>query len=395
MNQLDTAPNLIPSALAFDVHPEPTLARGLPNDAYTSDTFWLRERDKVLGRTWAALGFSRDIPDAGVTYPISFMGLPLFMVRDHNGVCRVFHNVCSHRGMQLVSEDTEAGLMIRCPYHRWGYNLTGQLKATPNIGGMGVHSVEGFDCARHGLKEVRSTEFMGIVFINLSGDALGFAQHIDPVLARWSALAGADFAAQLTSDLSMSGSLELEVHCNYKLAVENYCESYHLPFIHPELNTYSPLDEHYNLMVDAVASGQGTSTYDLERGNGASLPRFPGWDPSRLKTGEYLSLYPNTLLGIQADHFFAIILMPEAPDRTRERLQFMYAGNAAIGPETQLRRQSLHEAWSVVFSEDVSVVEGMQKGRASPGFDGGVFSPLMDVPTHHFHHWFSQRFNQP
>ena len=43
----------------------------------------------------------------------------------------------------------------------------------------------------------------------------------------------------------------------------------------------------------------------------------------------------------------------------------------------------------------MSVVEGMQKGRASPGFDGGVFSPLMDVPTHHFHHWFSQRFNQP
>lgn len=395
MNQLDTAPNLIPSAVAFDVHPEPTLARGLPNDAYTSDTFWLQERDQVLGRTWAALGFSRDIPDAGVTYPISFMGLPLFMVRDHNGVSRVFHNVCSHRGMQLVSEDTEAGLMIRCPYHRWGYNLTGQLKATPNIGGMGVHSVEGFDCARHGLKEVRSTEFMGIVFINLSGDALDFAQHINPVMSRWSALAGADFAAQLTSDLSMSGSLELEVHCNYKLAVENYCESYHLPFIHPELNTYSPLDEHYNLTVDAVASGQGTSTYDLERGDGASLPRFPDWDPSRLKTGEYLSLYPNTLLGIQADHFFAIILMPEAPDRTRERLQFMYAGKAAVGPETERRRQSLHEAWSVVFSEDVSVVEGMQKGRASPGFDGGVFSPLMDVPTHHFHHWFSQRFNQP
>jgi choline monooxygenase len=236
---------------------------------------------------------------------------------------------------------------------------------------------------------------MGIVFINLSGDAPEFAQHIDPVLSRWSALAGADFAAQLTSDSGTSGSLELEVHCNYKLAVENYCESYHLPFIHPELNTYSPLDEHYNLMVDSVASGQGTSTYDLERGSGAPLPRFPGWDPSRLKTGEYLSLYPNTLLGIQADHFFAIILMPEAPDRTRERLQFMYAGNAAIGPETERRRQSLHEAWSVVFSEDVSVVEGMQKGRASPGFDGGVFSPLMDVPTHHFHHWFSQRFNQP
>ena len=57
------------------------------------------------------------------------------------------------------------------------------------------------------------------------------------------------------------------------------------------------------------------------------------------------------------------------------------------------RRQSLHEAWNLVFSEDVSVVEGMQRGRASPGFTGGVFSPLMDIPTAHFHGWFAGRYS--
>ena len=33
------------------------------------------------------------------------------------------------------------------------------------------------------------------------------------------------------------------------------------------------------------------------------------------------------------------------------------------------------------------VVEGMQKGRSAPGFDGGRFSPAMDGPTHAFHRW--------
>jgi choline monooxygenase len=45
------------------------------------------------------------------------------------------------------------------------------------------------------------------------------------------------------------------------------------------------------------------------------------------------------------------------------------------------------EAWREVFVEDVAVCEGMQAGRASPAFDGGVFSPIMDVATHHFHQW--------
>jgi choline monooxygenase len=29
----------------------------------------------------------------------------------------------------------------------------------------------------------------------------------------------------------------------------------------------------------------------------------------------------------------------------------------------------------------------MQRGRASPAFDGGVFSPVMETPTHCFHRW--------
>ncbi|MNF05543.1 hypothetical protein D3C76_1811230 [compost metagenome] len=45
------------------------------------------------------------------------------------------------------------------------------------------------------------------------------------------------------------------------------------------------------------------------------------------------------------------------------------------------------ESWKVVFGEDIASVEGMQKGRSSPGYKGGVFSPEMDIPTHFFHRW--------
>ena len=43
--------------------------------------------------------------------------------------------------------------------------------------------------------------------------------------------------------------------------------------------------------------------------------------------------------------------------------------------------------WKSVLEEDIFVVEGMQRGRHGPGFDGGRFSPAMDAPTHCFHAW--------
>jgi phenylpropionate dioxygenase-like ring-hydroxylating dioxygenase large terminal subunit len=43
--------------------------------------------------------------------------------------------------------------------------------------------------------------------------------------------------------------------------------------------------------------------------------------------------------------------------------------------------------WKDIFIEDIGVVEGMQKGRNAPSYDGGKFSPVMDCPTHHFHKW--------
>jgi choline monooxygenase len=369
-------------------NPEIAADPALANAAYVDTAEWLRERDSVIARTWAGLAFSNDIANAGAAYPVNFMGLPLLVVRDQNGGARVFHNVCRHRGMQLVAEPGETGLMLRCPYHKWSYDLSGQLKATPNIGGMGVHSIAGFNCADHALFPVRTQEALGVVFINLSGDAPDLDTHLHPLITRWRKLAGPHFDKQLISDTSQFGAMELIVAANYKLAIENYCESYHLPFVHPDLNTYSPLDAHYNLIVDPLASGQGTRVYDLNRGNEKPLPAFSEWDPDRLKTAEYLSLYPNVLLGIQADHFFVILLLSEAVDQTRERLQFLYASSGALAEAHNARRQSLHEAWRMVFAEDISVVEGMQAGRSSTAFDGGLFTPLMDVPTHHFHQWF-------
>ena len=107
------------------------------------------------------------------------------------------------------------------------------------------------------------------------------------------------------------------------------------------------------------------------------------WDEG----AEYIALYPNVLLGAQRDHAFAIILEPVSHDRTIEHIHLYYA---APTTDESMRAKNATQ-WKTVFEEDIGVVEGMQRGRAAPGFDGGRFSPAMDSPTHCFHDWVAGR----
>ena len=365
-------------------------ASGLPNAAYVDPEHFRRERDDVLGRTWAALAFSDSLPHRPYALPVDFMGLPLVITRDRSGVLRVFHNVCSHRGIKLVAQPTEVQGVINCRYHCWAYALNGELKATPHIGGVNCHTAERFRNAEHGLKPVRSAEFMGMVFINLSGDAPEFDRHIGPLRQRASALLGEHGWRELNAGADHS-RLVLDVRCNWKLAVENYCEAYHLPWVHPGLNDYSRLEDHYCFSDSQDFAGQGSLAYRLSDVAGTRLPRLAQWPADRTHVAEYPSLYPNVLLGFQADHAFAIIVTPVSAELTREEARIFYVSDGAVSDAYADCRAATHAAWDVVFREDIFAVEGMQQGRASPGYEGGVFSPVMDVPTHHFHRWVASK----
>ncbi|MEM7276787.1 MAG: aromatic ring-hydroxylating dioxygenase subunit alpha [Pseudomonadota bacterium] len=370
---------------------EPADATGLGNRSYTDAALFRYERDAVVGKSWSAVCFTSDLPQVGFAHPVQFMGLPLLVVRDRDDELRVFHNVCRHRGMTLVENPMSLRQLIRCPYHSWAYDLHGQLKSTPHIGGSDQHQCEGFDPTEISLKSVRSATWLGMVFVNLSGDGESFDRFIEPLLSRWNALIAPEQYANLKP--APGGSRrDLIVQCNWKLPVENYCEAYHLPWVHPDLNRYSPLSEHFNIMVEQSMSGQGSRNYEPAKVAGEQLPVIPSWPQDRLQHAEYISLYPNVLLGIQADHAVTMILVPVNEQQTVERFQLSFAASGATDDRYEACREAVIQRWNIVFGEDVFAVEGMQKGRLSPGFDGGLFTPVQDLPTHHFHQWVARKY---
>lgn len=359
-----------------------TEANGLPNAHYIDPAVFEEEKHALMFQGWAGLAVVADVPEIGDAVPLEFLGVPLLLVRDRDDTVRVFQNICRHRGMVLVSQPRKIEGAIRCPYHSWCYATDGRLVSTPHVGGPGQNTHDGIDRDLLGLLRVRCHIWMGVVWINLSGKAPPFEEANADLIERW-----AEFDLPLFHG-GPDSRFTLEVACNWKLAVENYCESYHLPWVHPGLNSYSRLEDHYHIERKGSFSGQGTWVYrQLKGDNGNVFPDFERLSDTWDTAAEYITAFPNVLLGVHRDHIFAIILDPLGPENTREHIHLFYA---TPGTDAALRVKNA-QLWKDVFSEDIFVVEGMQRGRHALSFDGGRFSPAMDGPTHLFHDWVAAR----
>ena len=363
-------------------------ANGLPNECYTSSQYLMIERENVFKDKWTVIGVGSSVPNPGDAKPYNLLGIPLIILRDKENKVRVFHNVCSHRGFKLLSEPCYLKNVLRCPYHSWSYDFEGKLVATPHIGGLNIHTSDKFDKSKSNLKEVRSKIWMDIIFVNINNNEIEFNEYVKPLEERWSKFISKEEQHLLVYSKD-HGNFSLDVKSNWKFAIENYCESYHLPSIHPELNKVSNISDHYHIQgLSNRFAGQGSKKYEQLIIGNKSFDNFKNWPKDLNKNSEYIALFPNIMIGLHNDHFYAFWLEPISVNETKEHLAMYYVGdNSANGKELESMRKENTRFWKDVMSEDIKAIEGMQEGRNSPAYNGGNFSPIMDNPTHQFHKW--------
>ena len=363
-------------------------SHGLPNECYTSQEYTKIERKKLFEDKWIVVGVASSVPNKGDAKPFNLLDLPIIILRDKKNKIRVFHNVCSHRGYKILQKPCNIKNTIRCPYHSWAYNTDGKLMATPHIGGMNKHSAKDFSKSTSGLKEIRSAVWLDLIMINISNNEISFDKYIKPLSDRWTKF-WPEKDRKLICHSNDYGYFQLKAKCNWKFAIENYCESYHLPWVHPGLNSYSKIEDHYHIQgLPNRFAGQGTTVYNPRLKGKEKFPCFPNWSKDKQHIAEYVALFPNVMLGIHKDHYYAYWLEPVNHKYTIEHMEIYYVGDKAANSKKfkSLRKQN-YKLWKIVQSEDVHIIEGMQEGRNSPSYNGGNFSPVMDNPTHHFHKW--------
>ena len=365
-------------------------ANGLPNECYISKDYLRYERDKIFFNKWTVIGVGSSIPKSGDVITYNLLGIPLIILRDKKMNIRVFHNVCSHRGYKLLEKPCNLKNVIRCPYHSWSYDFEGNLVATPHIGGLNIHNSKKFEKKNSDLKSIKTKVWMDIIFVNINSNEIEFDEYIKPLEQRWSKFINKN-DQKLIVHSNDYGNFNLEVKCNWKFAIENYCESYHLPTIHPELNKVSNINDHYHIQgLPNRFAGQGSKKYDQPIRGNKKFDTFQNWDKDWLKNSEYVALFPNVMIGLHIDHFYVFWLEPISTNKTIEHMEMYYVGEkSANGEELKDLRKDNLRFWKDVMLEDISAIEGMQEGRNSPVYDGGNFSPIMDQPTHQFHKWVS------
>ncbi|MDA9695386.1 Rieske 2Fe-2S domain-containing protein [Candidatus Pelagibacter sp.] len=363
-------------------------AHGLPNECYLNNDYLEFEKEKIFKNNWTMIGVASSVPNPGDAKPFNLLGIPILIVRNKENKVKVFHNVCSHRGFKLVDQECKLKNVIRCPYHSWSYDFNGKLTITPHIGGLGKHEVDGFDKNNSNLKEIKSNIWMDLIFININSNAKSFEDFIKPLEERWSKFISKK-DQKLIRHSSDNGYFNMIVNSNWKFAIENYCESYHLPWIHPELNKVSNISDHYHIEDENLNfSGQGSNKYSQQFDGNIKFKCFPNWPTELSEKSEYVSLYPNVMLGIHIDHFYAFWLEPISNNQTKEHFELYYVGDdSASSVEFKDMREKNFAFWQEVMNEDITAIEGMQNGRSSPAYNGGNFSPVMDTPTLMFHKW--------
>jgi len=173
---------------------EPSLAElreayTLPGVCYTSPELFAWEMRNFFDASWVCLGRSNDLLPIGGRKAIRAGRGSILLNRDATGRLQCFHNICRHRGHELLPVGGAAnGALIECPYHGWTYRGDGSLKSAPNLGYR-----PGFAVEDHGLVPVRTEEWEGWLFANVSADAETLAVYIGNLAEIMSAWAPRDF----------------------------------------------------------------------------------------------------------------------------------------------------------------------------------------------------------
>jgi glycine betaine catabolism A len=347
-------------------------SRMLPRDAYTSPRVFAFEQERFFAGSWTCVGREGDLEATGDQRAVRVGGAGVLLVRGTDGRARAFANTCRHRGHELlgVGEQTTRRTVL-CPYHAWTYDLDGSLRVAP---GFREHAE--FRPTKHGLVELPLESWHGFLFVNGSGDAPPFAEHVgalDELVAPYQ-----------PARLVPLASHAYDLACNWKVVLENYHECYHCPLIHPELCQVSPPASGDNFELDGAWVG-GTmdlkdhaATMSLD-GHSDGVP-IPGLDAERLRTVAYLGLFPNLLLSLHPDYLMTHLVEPLGPDLSHVVCTWYFPPEATGRPGFDPAYAV--EFWDRTNRQDWAACESVQRGMASPHFQPGPLAPAEDAVYH-------------
>jgi choline monooxygenase len=320
------------------------------------------EARTVFSQTWQLVGRVDQVEKPGQFVTATVAAEPIVVVRGNDGMLRGFYNVCRHHAAAVVTEACGQASLLHCPYHGWNYGLDGSLKGMPEFEG-----VKNFERQKNGLVPVRADTWEKFVFVNLDPQVAPLNDFLGGLVKRVAPLG--------VSKLRYFDSRSYDIHCNWKVFVDNYLDGgYHVPHLHKGLSSVLDYkqytienEDRYCLQSSPMVSSEEDAA------TGATRKGDRAW---------YFWQYPNLMINCYEGYMDTNLVLPVDVDHCRVIFDFYFAD------VSDARREYNQQSVAVgarVQDEDLGICEAVQRGLKSRAYGAGRLSFRREAGEHLFH----------
>ncbi|UST82188.1 aromatic ring-hydroxylating oxygenase subunit alpha [Pseudomonas siliginis] len=374
----------------------------LPGALYRSEDVYRQDLEQIWHRDWIFAGHTFEITKPGQYFTLQIGDYPVAVVRGKDGEVRAFHNACRHRGAKICEADHGKVAKMVCPYHKWTYELDGNLLFAGNMG-------QNFDKAQYNLKSVHCEIVDTYIYVCVAAkapDFEGFRKAVSPFIA-----------PHFLENCKVAFESNIVEKGNWKLVFENNRECYHCDGSHPEL-LHSFVD---NLSVGGISgeddpelsaywakcekaglpsrlvmdiNGQfrmtriplssGAVSYTMD-GKPAVNGRLDKTSEADIGALLYFH-YPSTWNHFLGDHALSFRVLPISATETLVTTKWLVPDTAVEGVDYDIER--LTKVWIATNDQDRTLVEGTQRGVTSPSYEPGPYSETAETGVCQFDDWY-------
>lgn len=329
-------------------------AKSLPFSSYLEQSIYDLEKEKIFHSEWVFVCAENELPNSGDYYAFFLADEPIVVMRGKEGSLRALSNVCRHRGTLLLDSGMGNESKIVCPYHAWTYNYQGELLGVPFTQKDEVSKQE------HCLPQFHIEIWQGLIFVNLSENPTPIATKLSGINKYLEAFDIKRFTA------AYSGETE-NWHANWKLAMENAMESYHLFKVHREtLEKVTPTKQAFYL----EGSADWSLTAGKMQGIGNKLLDWVLGTKKDLYEHYILISLPPSFVGILTyESFDWISVLPNG----KSQCTVKSGGMNEYGSSGEQDEQEFVKAF---FAEDKQICERVQSGMTALYSKGGKLVEL-------------------
>jgi phenylpropionate dioxygenase-like ring-hydroxylating dioxygenase large terminal subunit len=388
----------------------------VPKERYTSTEFAELEHARLWPRVWQIACTVDHVAEPGDWFEHRTGRYSVVIVRGDDGELRAFQNVCRHRGNAILCGSGSGLTELRCPFHRWAWDLDGSLREVPSRAFFGR-----LDDDSLGLFTARAGVWGRLVFVSLDVDAPPLEEYLEGV--------SADAAWARLDEFRCTATTRTRVACNWKVVSDGFSETYHVQGIHPEMlgsiddvnapqriwDLHSVSYQEYGVpsprLGRHVSEQQVWDSFVVTQGGRmgpefvepAPMPEIPegqsvrdviadllraehrrtfGVDLSWLDTAKMMhlsqyNLFPNATVLVWGEMINVLLGRPGPTPDSAELVTFLlHRATSADAPRTRPADIDVPNGddLGLVLGADVGVLESMQRGLRQPGLTHLVVS---------------------